>query len=348
MTNEQPLISIIVPVYNANRHLDKCMESLLRQTLGDFEIVLVDDGSHDGSGEKCDDYAAGDRRVKVVHKQNAGVAEARVTGFETSRGRWVAFVDADDFVAPDFLEKMSEACLAGDPDMVSCRYFNYTPGAAPRTISRVTGYFERDDIDVFLQKRFLYDRETKAAGMPIALWAKLIKREFVASALKAGCGLRWSEDQIGLFNILLNIRSFCAIPDSLYYYVQHDGQVTRKYDFVLWEHQLEAYSRYRKMDTRHLLSEQLFLRTWLFTVKAITTKRMPQALGSRQNFCREMRRVEKIPAWKEFMSSRMSTTLGKRNNLQFWLLRMRMYGLYYRWFCTRRRQVTLTDGQKQG
>lgn len=336
MTNVQPPISIIVPVYNVNQHLDKCMESLLGQTSGDFEVILVDDGSNDGSGEKCDDYAAEDHRVRVVHKQNAGVAEARISGFEISRGHWVTFVDADDFVAPEFLEKMMEACRDGDPDMVSCRYFTYTPGTSPRTTPRVTGYFGRADIDAFLQKKFLYDKETKAAGMPLTLWAKLIKREYVASALNAGCGLRWGEDQIGLFHILLNIQSFRAIPDSLYYYVQHEGQVSRKYDFMLWEHRLESYRRHKEMDTRHLLGEQLFLRTWLFTVKAICMKRMPQALDSRKAFCREMRRVGKIPAWKEFLSGRMSTTLGKRNDLQFWLLRMGMYGIYYRCFCCRR------------
>lgn len=336
MTTNNPSVSFIVPVYNAGGLLDKCVDSILTQTCGDFEVVLVDDGSTDGSGDKCDRYAENDSRVVVVHKKNAGVAAARLTGFSTSKAPWVSFVDADDYLAPEFLQKMLEAGKKYDADLVSCRYYNCKYGKTPTSATRVTGFLKRDGLDEVLKNKFLYDRNTRAAGIPIALWAKLIKREFVEPGLLAGQGLKWSEDSTGLFYMLKNINSLCAIPDPLYFYVQHQGQVTKKYNFELWENQFEAYRRFKSIDTNNLIDEQLFIRYWIFVVRAITQKRMPKVLTGRAAFCKEMRKVEKLPSWKEFINSRMTTTLGWKEDVLFWLLRLRQYSLYYQFFVKRR------------
>ena len=333
MRNNKPLVSVIVPVYNAADFLDKCLDSLLAQTFTDYEVVLVDDGSTDGSGDICDKYAAKHKQIVVVHKKNEGVAEARITGFKASCAPWIAFVDADDYVDHSFLKKMTDAAKENDTDMVVCRYFTCKHGKAPTVAKRVTGYFDRNGIDNFLKNKFLYDKNTGAAGMPVALWAKIIKREFVETALHAGKGLKWSEDMVGLFHILLNVKSFLAIDDALYFYVQHQGQVTKKYDILLWQNQLEALRRYRSLDSRNLLEEQLFLRYWVFNVKAITQRRMPKALDGKKAFCCEMRRLDQIPSWRDFITSRTYTSLGWRDDVMLWMLRLRFYGLYYNLFC---------------
>ena len=95
---ERPKVSIIVPIYNVERFLDRCMDSLLNQTLKDIEIIMVDDGSPDNCPQMCDEYAKNDSRVKVIHKKNAGLGMARNSGLEIATGEYVAFVDSDDYV----------------------------------------------------------------------------------------------------------------------------------------------------------------------------------------------------------------------------------------------------------
>ena len=97
-------ISIIVPVYKVEKYLKKCVDSILAQTFSDFELILVDDGSPDNSGRICDDYAKKDARVRVVHKQNGGLSSARNAGIEVAKGKYLGFVDSDDYIAEDMYE----------------------------------------------------------------------------------------------------------------------------------------------------------------------------------------------------------------------------------------------------
>ena len=99
-----PLISLVIPVYNVEKYLDKCMESVLAQTYDNFEVILVDDGSTDSSGKMCDGYAERDSRVTVYHKQNGGLSDARNFGVEHCNGDLVSFIDSDDYVTEDYLE----------------------------------------------------------------------------------------------------------------------------------------------------------------------------------------------------------------------------------------------------
>lgn len=106
----EPKISIIVPVYNVAEYLGKCVESILNQTFVDFELILVNDGSKDKSGEICDEYAEKDSRVKVIHGKNAGLSVARNTGINAARGEYIGFVDSDDWIEPDMYEALYESC----------------------------------------------------------------------------------------------------------------------------------------------------------------------------------------------------------------------------------------------
>lgn len=103
---ENPKISVIVPVYNVEKYLRKCVDSILSQTFTDFELLLIDDGSKDHSGEICDEYALQDDRVKVFHKENGGVSSARNLGIDVAKGEWITFVDADDYIAENLLQSL--------------------------------------------------------------------------------------------------------------------------------------------------------------------------------------------------------------------------------------------------
>ena len=115
-------ISVIVPVYNTAQFLPRCIESILSQSFTDFELLLIDDGSTDGSGKICDAYAEKDNRIRVFHKENGGVSSARNLGLDNARGEWVTFVDSDDYVSPVILEKCLES--VNGYDMVVFNYQN--------------------------------------------------------------------------------------------------------------------------------------------------------------------------------------------------------------------------------
>lgn len=121
MEANKPRLSIIVPVYNVEKYLDKCLSSILSQTFTDFELVLVDDGSTDGSGEICDRYAESDNRIHVIHKKNGGLSSARNQGIITARGEYIGFCDSDDWVEPDMYKELMSAALNESADIAICR-----------------------------------------------------------------------------------------------------------------------------------------------------------------------------------------------------------------------------------
>lgn len=117
-----PIISIIVPVYKVEKYLDRCVESLVRQTFNDIEIILVDDGSPDNSGKMCDEWAKRDERIRVIHKKNGGLSEARNYGIEAARGDYVAFIDSDDWIDDDMMEILYHALMENHADIAECSW----------------------------------------------------------------------------------------------------------------------------------------------------------------------------------------------------------------------------------
>lgn len=123
------MISIIIPVYNVEQFLPQCLNSILAQTYQDYEVILVDDGSPDGSGVICDEYAQKDVRFRVIHKQNAGVSAARNTGIEMAKGEWVSFIDSDDFVEPDYLASFDADGNDADLVIQGLEYYDHRNGS---------------------------------------------------------------------------------------------------------------------------------------------------------------------------------------------------------------------------
>jgi glycosyltransferase involved in cell wall biosynthesis len=160
-----PLVSVIVPVYKAEAYLHKCVDSLLAQTMTDFEVLLIDDGSPDRSGAICDEYAAKDSRIRVFHKENGGVASARQVGIENVRGEYTIHADPDDWVEPTMLEELYAKAKEDDADMVICDY-----------------YEERVDSQKYIKQNLTDDLSSKTLlglllGQKLhgSLWNKLIK-----------------------------------------------------------------------------------------------------------------------------------------------------------------------------
>lgn len=168
-----PLISVIVAVYNIEEYIEKCANSLLQQTYPNLEIILVDDGSKDSSGQICEKLAAQDERVVVIHQANGGLSAARNTGMGVAKGDYLAFVDGDDWIDADMYELMINAAVQFDAELVACRYrCIYTDEIIDRTTNRMLLFEEAEMLKSYLE-------EKDDCVIQHAAWNKLYKRSLV-------------------------------------------------------------------------------------------------------------------------------------------------------------------------
>lgn len=204
-------ISVIVPVYNALRHINACVEGLLKQTYPPDEIILVDDGSTDGSGERCDFFAKSDDRIKVIHTKNGGAACARNTGLNNAQGDYIVFVDADDRIPEDHLQVLVETLEKYGADMV-VGAVTYVPGPTVSCKECVCNTWE------FIEKVLYRDG---AADYPIS---KLYRREmFEGIRFKEGIT---SEDFEIFYRLYQRAKRIAMTDQTTYYYIQTPGSVT--------------------------------------------------------------------------------------------------------------------------
>lgn len=200
-------ISVIVPVYNAETYLHRCIDSILSQTFTDFELILVDDGSIDKSGEICDEYAKNDRRVKVIHKDNGGLVTARKVGLNESTGEYVIFIDSDDYISNNMLDVLFAGANNGKHDLVLCNY------------KEINKYKEIIKNNKECKSNAEYIISIIEGNLGAYLWNKLIKRDLFVKHVKLNEGHdMWEDMQISiqLFFYAQSIRILNT--ESLYCY----------------------------------------------------------------------------------------------------------------------------------
>lgn len=208
-----PAISIIVPVYKAETYLCRCLESLLVQTFGDFEILLIDDGSPDRSGEMCDEYAKHDNRIRVFHKKNGGVSSARQMGVDNIQGKYTIQIDPDDWVEPTMLEELHQKAVEEQADIVICDYYvDY--GRYFRYVKNVFKSFHHSQV--------LEDLILSENGF---LWNKLIKSICYTEPVdvKLPEDLNCFEDMVICTKILVNPYKIAYVDKAFYHYMQNSN-----------------------------------------------------------------------------------------------------------------------------
>lgn len=218
------LISVIVPVYNAERWLERCAASILGQTHADLELILVDDGSMDGSPAICDALAASDARVRVIHKVNAGVSAARNDGIEASRGEWIAFCDNDDFMAPGMLARLLEIALAADADISQCRPVR---GTAESLVNPL-----HEPVDVFTGRQMLESFYTRGS---LYVWDKLYRRS-VWAAVRFPVGSYMHEDNAIIHRLYGSAACVAVTAETLYYHYRNPQSVVGSGFNLRWGH----------------------------------------------------------------------------------------------------------------
>lgn len=236
-----PKISIIVPVYNVEKYISMCIDSILAQTFTEFELLLVDDGSLDNSGNICDEYARKDTRIRVFHKLNGGVSSARNWGLDKALGEWVTFVDADDWISDSFMENL------------------YKPILSDNTIEFVQGgctnYVNNEIADIEQQYEYLVSSDSiylfnHFRGLTVSKLFNL-KNVIRSLDLKFDEQMRTAEDMAFTLDYILHIKKYCFISEVGYYYRYNPGSLThtrkiKPYDVALFEfkHLYSSIQRY--------------------------------------------------------------------------------------------------------
>lgn len=213
------MISIIIPVYQMEKYIERCMESILCQTYQDFEVILVDDGSRDNSPAICDDYAETYEKVSVIHQKNKGVSAARNTGMRAAKGEFIAFIDPDDWIHKEYLQRLNENI--GDCDLCCCSYSKVSKYQMGKTVKRAVPEFWGIDEALITDRSRAY------------VWGKLYRRKSIGG-LKFVEGMRSSEDRA--FNAAFLVKApdckVCYFNEKLYYYYQHAESITADRDFT--------------------------------------------------------------------------------------------------------------------
>lgn len=216
-TLKNDLISVIVPVYRVEKYLNECVESILNQTYQNLEIILVDDGSPDRCPEMCDEYARKDSRVKVIHKENGGLSDARNAGIEIAQGEYLSFVDSDDMIAPEMLHILYERMSTEALNLVLCAIETINDSGDTR------GYIHISDA-VWNEQTFWENFYNDKRIPCVVAWNKLYKRElFNQTRYEVG---RIHEDEFIIYDIVSQCRQVCCLSKPLYKYRLRDESIT--------------------------------------------------------------------------------------------------------------------------
>lgn len=245
---DRPLISIIVPVYNVERYLPRCVDSILAQTYENIEIILVNDGSTDSSGELCEDYAHRDSRVQTIHKANEGLADARNQGIQASAGMYCCFVDSDDYVADDYIAYLYQMARANCAQIAVCGYQKVYPSKGylfdrifceNNTNKTVRVYDSFHALEALLYQR----------GIIASAWGRLFQRELF-SELGFPKG-RQHEDVAVMYRLFEHARKIVIGDEKKYYYQQRPDSIVhsafdeRRMDYIYFTQECITYMQDR-------------------------------------------------------------------------------------------------------
>ena len=288
MEQVKPKISVIIPIYNVEKYLDRCIKSVVNQTLKEIEIILVDDGSPDNCPEMCDVYAKNDIRIKVIHKDNEGLGYARNTGLEVAKGEFVAFIDSDDFIDERMYELLYNMAKKNKLDTVFCGCIYYTSPELIRKRSEVqqnTVFRGRNAINNilldFLAPLPAYPNDVKYM---MSVWHAIYSLDIIRKHSIAFCSERQflSEDILFDVDYLSVSENIGFIPEPLYYYCLNESSLSRTYKKEKYE---KAKVLIRELETRlrgiyikeeyllHLQRFQLFYLR-VFFISAIKNKQI--------------------------------------------------------------------------
>lgn len=245
------MLTVVVPVYNSSRYLRKCINSIICQRYKSLDIILINDGSTDDSGEICEYFQHIDERVRVFHQENKGLVASRKLGAELAKGKLITFVDSDDWIEPDMYINMMAVYKDYEPDLItsgitieSNNKKNYEMDKIPK------GIYEKVDIKDKIISGMMYDELTQKRLITPSVWNKIYKVDLLKkAALGLDESITYGEDAAVTYIYIAMAKKIMILNNSWYHYVIHSGSMSRKYNFKSFE---QIYNFYNYMKNKYL------------------------------------------------------------------------------------------------
>ena len=257
------LISIIVPVYNVEKYLQKCIQSIINQTYKNIEIILVDDGSKDNSGKICDEFKQIDNRIKVIHKENGGLSDARNAGLKIAKGEYIGFVDSDDYIAQDMFETLYKLAKENNADISIVSFYEIYNGK----VIGVRDFKSLEEMDkIEAMKELLIDSKIQSYA-----WNKLFKKELFEN-IEFPTNKNF-EDIATTLLLFEKANKVMLLEDPKYYYVRRDNSIigTRNYktykDYldVIYDKYIYLNGKYAELDLYNAYNFIINM-IWVYTI----------------------------------------------------------------------------------
>ena len=292
----KPVFSIIVPVYNVEQYLSRCIDSILKQTFNNFELLLINDGSLDDSGNICDEYARKDSRIRVFHKKNGGVSSARNLELKESCGEWIYFIDSDDYIQPYLFETASKYLLMSD-----IIHFGYLM----RKDNVIIKKNKPKKIEVYTEMKKFYWR---GYYYP-ALWSYIFKKEFlVKNDINCPLGVKYSEDQCFIIKALMMSPNIQNISGYYYNYMLRDGSAITNYSENQANDQLNVLDELFNYIGLKNVSMSYFPTTILFTFVEnffyFSVKSLNNKCGTKELFIQKLEQLKNNKLFAELFDLR--------------------------------------------
>ena len=277
-----PKVSIIVPVYNVENYLRRCVDSILNQTFSDFELILVDDGSPDNCGVVCDEYEKKDKRIKVIHKENGGLSDARNAGIDIARGEYLGFVDSDDWIHPQMFEILYNGIVENNVKMSVCGYEETDVQKGFEDISEVK-YNVKNGLDFFVEKNLI----------AVVAWNKLYHKSLFEE-IRYPIG-KIHEDEFITYKLLYKAGNIAYCENQLYCYFINLNGITKsnknlkRIDQLLAFEERRDYFKKNKLNLYYNWATICLLEFYGIHYK--TFKENPQYKDTAKEIRRKMRRL---------------------------------------------------------
>lgn len=328
-----PFLSIIIPVYNTKSYLSTCLDSILKQDWTDYEIILVDDGSSDGSSALCDEYAALYNHIHCHHQPNCGLAATRQQGFRLSRGEYVTFVDSDDWVASDMYTRMCQAARDTNADILHCNYIAAMPDKEKKCSSLFpAGFYDKKRLTEEVYPNMIYFGTFFVYGIAPNVWNKIFRRTLLEKHLfHVPHNVTAGEDGLASYSCMLEASSMYFFDEAFYYYRSNAESITHTMDPKrLAENHTLFDTYYRIIDTTQYpyMKKQLdyfFAYHTLLTFVPVFRKLSENDSDSRKIFMEECRNTY---IQKAFSAIKIGDITGIHNKLYAFCIRHRLYFLF--------------------
>ncbi|MBO5128832.1 MAG: glycosyltransferase [Oscillospiraceae bacterium] len=335
---EKGVVSVVLPIYNVEKYLDRCITSVVSQTYQNLEIILVDDGSPDRCPEICENWAKRDARINVIHKQNQGLGMARNTGIEHASGEYICFFDSDDYVELDTIEKAYAAANAENADVVCFGMLTVDSGGkiVKRIVPTVekTVYHGTEVQEEFLPKLVGPDPKT---GEGINLTMSACCRLFSMTTIQK-CGWRFvserdiiSEDFYSQLSLYRHVNTVCVLQEAFYYYCENSTSLTHTYRPDRYKKICFFYTETVELCRRLGYSEEVSHRfTGPFLSFVITA--LKQEVRSERPLSQKRKLIRKIvddELLQQVLRSVKSDRMGTKKKLLYWSMRNKCYALCY-------------------